>query len=69
MTTRAPTAPAHTTTREWRIAMMAAMKNVRSPISVARMMPNASPNACVNCFKKPAECALAPSVSAPACSA
>ena len=45
MTTSAPTAPVQMIRREWRIAIIAAMKNVRSPISVARITAKASPNA------------------------
>mmetsp|Transcript_26409 Transcript_26409/g.45171 ORF Transcript_26409/g.45171 Transcript_26409/m.45171 type:complete len:299 (-) Transcript_26409:73-969(-) len=45
ITASAATAPLHTTKRECRIAMMAAMKKVRSPISVAIMTPNASAKA------------------------
>ena len=38
ITPSAPTAPANTVAREWRIAMMAAMKNVLSPISLMRII-------------------------------
>jgi hypothetical protein len=38
ITPSAPMAPANTVAREWRIAMMAAMKNVLSPISLMRII-------------------------------
>ena len=38
MTPNAPMAPANTVAREWRIAMIAAMKKVLSPISLMRII-------------------------------